>query len=43
MVVLLTAMYYPHPMYDKLKSGVTFTVREGPQVVAIGSVRRWMD
>jgi hypothetical protein len=43
MVVLLTAMYFPHPMYDKLKAGVTFTVREGARVVAFGNVRRWVD
>jgi hypothetical protein len=43
MTVRLTAMYYPHPMYEKLRPGVTFTVREGAQVVAFGGVRRWID
>ena len=42
MVIVLTLMYFPHPMYDRLKPGVTFTVREGAQVVGFGNVRRWM-
>src|ERR1700730_18203486 len=31
MVAVLTLMYFPHPMYDRLKPAVTFTVREGPK------------
>jgi hypothetical protein len=43
MRVVLSLMYFPHQMYDKLQSGITFTVREGPQVVAHGEVRRWIE
>ena len=43
MTTVLTLMYYPHPMYDKLKPGVTFTVQEGAHVVGFGNVRRWVD
>jgi hypothetical protein len=43
MVAVLTAMYFPHPMYERLKPGLTFTVREGPKVVAYGTVRRWLE
>ena len=43
MKVVLTLMFYPHPMYEKLRSGVTFTVREGPQIVGYGTVGRWLD
>ena len=43
MIVELTLMYFPHPMYDQLKPGVTFTVREGPKIVAYGIVRRWLE
>lgn len=42
MTVRLTATYFPHSMYDALRPGVTFTVREGRQVVGFGSVRRWI-
>lgn len=42
MLAVLTPMYFPHPMYGKLKPGVTFTVREGAQVVGYGAVRRWV-
>ena len=38
--VELLLLFYPHPAYDNLKSGVTFTVREGPHIVAFGSVLR---
>ena len=38
MRVVMTLMYYPHPMYDELEPGVTFTVREGAQIVAYGAV-----
>ena len=38
--VELLLLFYPHPVYDKLKSGATFTVREGPKIVAFGSVLR---
>ena len=38
--VLVSLMFHPHPVYDKLQPGVTFTVREGSQVVGSGSVVR---
>jgi hypothetical protein len=38
MRVAMTLMYYPHPMYEDLEPGVTFTVREGAQIVAYGTV-----
>lgn len=38
--VELALLFYPHPAYDNLKSGVTFTVREGHEIVAHGSVQR---
>jgi hypothetical protein len=43
LVVVLTLMYFPHPMYGKLHAGTTFTVREGSKVVGYGTVRRWLD
>jgi hypothetical protein len=43
MTAILTLIFYPHPMYDTLEPGVTFTVREGAQVVGFGHVRRLMD
>jgi hypothetical protein len=43
MTTVLTLMYFPHPMYDKLAPGVTFTVREGAQIVGYGWVNRWLD
>lgn len=42
MIVVLTLMYFPNRMYDQLKPGVTFTLREGAQVVGYGTVRRWL-
>jgi hypothetical protein len=42
MRTVLTLMYCPHPMYNKLAPGITFTVREGPQIVGYGTVRRWL-
>ncbi len=36
--VTLTLMYYPYEGYDKLTAGTTFTLREGPRVVAFGKV-----
>jgi hypothetical protein len=38
MRVAMALMYYPHPIYDELEPGVTFTVREGAQIVAYGTV-----
>jgi hypothetical protein len=35
---VLTLIYSPHPMYDGLKPGATFTVREGPHIVGYGRV-----
>jgi hypothetical protein len=43
MMVALTLIYFPHPMYDQLQPGVTFTVREGAKIVGYGRVRRWLD
>jgi hypothetical protein len=43
MRVVVALMYFPHQMYDRLTPGVTFTVREGPQIVAQGKVRRWLE
>lgn len=42
MTVVVSLMYFPHRMYDKLTPDVTFTVREGPKVVAYGKVCRWL-
>ena len=36
----LLLMYWPHPMYESLVPGATFTIREGPQVVGYGQVQR---
>lgn len=36
----LVLMYWPHPMYDSLVPGATFTIREGAQVVGYGQVKR---
>jgi len=35
----LALMYYPHPMYEGVKTGATFTVREGPTIVGFGTVQ----
>lgn len=43
MTVVLTAMYHPHPMYEKLVPGTTFTLREGRLITGYGEVRRWLD
>jgi hypothetical protein len=42
MKAVLSLMYFPHEMYDKLTPGVSFTVREGAKVVGHGKVRRWL-
>jgi GNAT superfamily N-acetyltransferase len=39
MIVVMTLIYSPNRMYDALKPGVTFTLREGSQVVGYGRVR----
>jgi hypothetical protein len=36
----LALIFYPHPAYDSLAPGVTFTIREGPKVVGFGEVKR---
>ena len=36
----LALIFYPHPAYDSLAPGATFTIREGAQVVGYGHVRR---
>jgi hypothetical protein len=41
--VSLSAMFYPHPIYDRLVPGATFTVREGPKIVAYGTVKQWVN
>ena len=43
LVVVLALIYYPHPMYDQLKPGTTFTVREGSNVVGSMTVCRWLE
>jgi len=37
-VVTLQLIYYPRFRYDGLVPGATFTVREGPRIVAFGHV-----
>lgn len=41
LLVTLSLMFWPHPGYDKLQPGSTFTVREGPTIVGYGKVLRW--
>jgi hypothetical protein len=36
--VELALMYYPHSIYDGVKNGATFTVREGATIVGYGKV-----
>ncbi len=36
--VELAFMYYPNPMYDAVRTGATFTIREGPTIVGYGTV-----
>jgi translation elongation factor EF-Tu-like GTPase len=36
----LVLMYWPHPMYESLVPGVTFTIREGARIVGYGTVKR---
>lgn len=36
--VELALAYYPNPMYEGVKAGATFTVREGPVIVGFGTV-----
>jgi hypothetical protein len=43
LTVVLTLMFYPLPLYDQLKPGVTFTVREGAKIVAFGTVQEWLE
>jgi hypothetical protein len=43
MRVIVTLMYYPHRMYEKLLPGTTFTLREGAHIVGHGVVDRWLD
>ena len=43
MKALLTLMYYPRLSYEELKPGITFTIREGPRIVAFGSVLRLLN
>jgi hypothetical protein len=39
--VTLVLMFWPHPAYEKLVPGATFTVREGVSVVGYGKVLKW--
>ena len=39
-VAELALIFYPHPAYDSLVPGATFTIREGPIVVGFGEVKR---
>ncbi|WP_262048951.1 hypothetical protein [Bradyrhizobium sp. Bra78] len=43
MKVLLALMYFPNPMYDKLRPGVMFTLREGPKIIGYGRIERWLE
>lgn len=43
MTVILTLLNYPKPAHYKLLPGVTFTIREGSEIVGYGAVCRWMD
>jgi hypothetical protein len=36
----LLLIYYPHPIYEPLVPGATFTIREGAQIVGFGKVKR---
>lgn len=36
----LALLYCPHPMYDALVPGATFTIREGSTVVGYGQVKK---
>ena len=36
----LVLMFWPHPVYESLVPGATFTIREGAQVVGYGRVKR---
>ena len=36
--VELALAYYPNPMYEGVKAGATFTIREGPAIVGFGTV-----
>jgi hypothetical protein len=40
---VLTLMYHPSVSYEKLKPGVSFTIREGGKIVGFGSVLRFVD
>lgn len=40
--VRLLLIFWPHPNYEKLQPDITFTVREGPNVVGYGKVIRWL-
>jgi len=38
----LALIYYPHPAYESLAPGATFTIREGAKVVGFGEVKRFL-
>ncbi len=41
--VRLLLIFYPHPAYNALVSGATFTIREGPKIVGYGRVTKGVD
>ena len=43
MAVTVTLLFWPHASYEKLNSGTTFTVREGPYTLGHGKVLRWHE
>jgi len=41
-LVELGLIYYPHPAYDSVVPGASFTIREGDRVVGFGNVKRFL-
>jgi len=41
--VRLLLIFYPHPGYNALVSGATFTIREGPKIVGYGRVTKGVN
>lgn len=42
-LAILELAFFPHPAYDAVVPGATFTIREGPQIVAFGRVVRALN
>lgn len=40
LVAEFVLMYYPQPEHESVVPGATFTIREGPNIVGYGQVRR---